>query len=161
MESKPLNLGTEPIATSNQTAGNVAAGNVTPGSHSVLSSTPLRIVFGLCLLAFLPEICWAIGLGLESARQGLWPSFWRITTGIVFTVTLFLSPLATLGALVVTVIASRFREVKMGVLALMWLLVLSAGAAEIAHLHGYIGLKKRMPVEVPPSNVTQLLSPRL
>jgi hypothetical protein len=132
----------------------------TPGSHSVLSSTPLRLVFGLCLLSFLPEICWAVGLGLESARHGLWPNFWRIVTGIVFTSTLILSPIATFGALILTLIAGRFKQVASGVLLAMWLLIAVAAGAEIAHLHGYIGLQKRMPLQGDgPSNVTGLRAP--
>jgi hypothetical protein len=138
------------------TAPNATLG-ATPGSHNVLSSTPLRLVFTLCLLSFLPEICWAVGLGLESARHGLWPNFWQVTTGIVFTITLFLSTVATFGALVLTLISGRFKQVGGGTLLAMWLLIAIAAAAEVAHLHGYIGLKKRIPQQVEaPATVTGL-----
>src|SRR5438067_11487460 len=119
--------------------------NTSPVSHNTLSSTPLRLVIGLCLIAFLPEICWALGLGLESARHGLWPNFWKVATGLVFTATLIIIPFTTFAAILLTVIAGRFKQVATVTLALMWALILLAAAAEVGHLHGYIGLKKRIP----------------
>src|SRR5437016_6842205 len=131
-----------------------------PVAHNTLSSTPLRLVFGLCLIAFLPELCWAMGLGLESARHGLWPNFWKVATGLVFTATLIITPFTTFAAILLTVIAGRFKQVATGVLVLMWALILCAAAAEVGHLHGYIGFKKRVPgrTELAP-NVTELSRP--
>ena len=134
--------------------------NTSPVSHNTLSSTPLRLVIGLCLIAFLPEICWALGLGLESARHGLRPNCWKVATGLVFTATLIIPPFTTFAAIQLTVIAGRFKQVAMGVLVLMWALILCASAAEVGHLHGYIGFKKRVPgrTELAP-NVTELSRP--
>jgi hypothetical protein len=116
----------------------------TPASNGVLTSTPLRLVIALCLLSLLPEFCWMIGLGLESGNQGFWPTFWRAINDVVFVASLFITPLATLVAIALTVVSMRFRRVSGGALVVMWLFILLAGTVEIAHLHGYIGLKKRM-----------------
>src|SRR5437588_6336837 len=125
--------------------GPVSISSTSPVSHNTLSSTPLRLVIALCLIAFLPEICWALGLGLESARHGLWPNFWKVATGLVFTATLIITPFTTFAAILLTVIAGRFKQVATGVLVVMWVLILCAAAAEGGQLHGYIGLKKRIP----------------
>jgi hypothetical protein len=104
----------------------------------------LRLVLTLCLFSLLPEFIWMIGLGLETGNQGFWPAFWRGVNDVVFVTSLFITPLATLVAIALTVVSTRFRRVSGGVLVIMWLSILLASAVEIAHLHGYIGLKKRM-----------------
>ena len=145
------------MQTSQAETASASLASSNPVSHNTLSSTPLRLVIGLCLISFLPEICWSVGLGLESARQGLWPNFWRIATGIVFTATLVISPITTFAAIMLTFIAGRFKQLATGLLVIMWALILCAAAAEVGHLHGYIGFKKRVPERTElPANVTEL-----